>query len=298
MSKQIKFVGEVGCNHLGSMALAKEHIDIFADFAKVKYIKFQKRTISDLLTPEEYNAPHPNPEYAHGATYGQHREALEFSMDQHQELFDYCKYKNVIYSCSVWDFNSAKDLIVHLPDLEYIKIPSASNLNFRMMKYIVENSNCDLHISLGMTTYKEIQEIEEFVFEHHIQNRVVVYACTSGYPVEYKDLSLLEISNLKSKYKNLFKGVGFSGHHLGIAMDIAAATLGATWIERHIVTCRSTIRHTDAPASLEPDGARRLVRDLSNLESALTYKINRTNNTLGDLLEVEKVQRAKLKRNV
>lgn len=291
MSKQIKFVGEIGCNHLGDLDLAKKHIDIFSEFSKVKYLKFQKRTISDLLTEEEYNAPHPNPEYAHGSTYGKHREALEFTIEQHQELFDYCQFKNVTYACSAWDFNSAKELIKGLPKLEYIKIPSASNLNFRMMKFIAENSQCDLHISLGMTTKKEIEEIEEFIFEHQIPHRVIMYACTSGYPVDYKDLALLEISRLKSKYKNLLKGIGFSGHHLGIAMDIAAATLGATWIERHVVTCRSTIRHTDAPASLEPDGARKLVRDLSNLELALNYKNGE------DLLEVEKTQRKKLKRN-
>lgn len=286
---KFNFVGEVGCNHLGNMDLAKKHIDVFSDFSGVKYIKFQKRTISDLLTPEEYISPHPNPEYAHGSTYGQHREALEFSIDQHVELFNYCDNRDVKYVCSAWDLNSAKELVEYIPDMEYIKIPSACNLNFKMLDYIYDNFRGKVHISLGMTTMEEFRKITQFIHEEGAGWRTVLYACTSGYPVDYKDLALLEISNLKAMFSN-FEAIGFSGHHLGIAMDIAAATLGATWIERHIVTCRSTIRHTDAPASLEPDGARRLVRDLSNLELALNFKKN-------EILDVEQVQRLKLKRN-
>ena len=289
MSKQTNFVGEVGCNHLGNMDLAKEHIDVFSEFSKVKYIKFQKRTISDLLKPEEYQAPHPNPAYAHGSTYGQHRETLEFSIDQHVELFNYCETKGVKYACSAWDLNAAKELVEYIPKMEYIKIPSACNLNFRMLNYIYDNFYGDVHISLGMTTKNEIDKITELVYENGAEWRTILYACTSGYPVEFKDIALLEISNLKSKYFD-FKEIGFSGHHLGIAIDMAAAALGATWIERHVVTCRSTIRHTDAPASLEPDGVRRLVRDLSNLDLALTYK-------QAEILDVEQIQRLKLKRN-
>lgn len=290
MSKKIHFVGEVGCNHLGNMDLAKEHIDLFSDFAKIKYVKFQKRTISDLLTKEEYDAPHPHPENAHGDTYGKHREALEFSIEQHVELFEYCKSKNVIYSCSSWDLNSAKELVTNLPELSYVKIPSACNLNFKMIQYIIDNSNCDIHISLGMTTKLEIKQITDFVISKHANKRTILYACTSGYPVLFEDLCLLEISKLKDLYGESFKAIGYSNHGLGIAMDIGAATLGATWIERHIVSCRSSIRHTDAPASLEPDGARKIIRDLKNLELALNYKTD-------DLLDVEITQRRKLKRS-
>lgn len=285
----INFVAEVGCNHLGSIALAKEHIDVFSTFSNVKYIKFQKRTLKDLLTKEEYDAPHPNPMYAHGETYGKHREALELTIEQHIELARYCENKNVTYACSAWDIGSAKDLLNNIPKIAYIKIPSASNLNFTLIKYIIDNSACGIHISLGMTDSSEVYSILNFLAINNAEKRTVMYACTSGYPVDFKDLCLKEISNLKELCGSQFAGIGYSGHHLGIAMDIAAATLGATWIERHIVTCRSTIKHTDAPASLEPDGARKLVRDLDALEKALTYK--------NYMPEIEQIQRAKLKRN-
>ena len=116
---------------------------------------------------------------------------------------------------------------------------------------------------------------------------VVLYNCTSGYPVPFEDVALLEINYLKEKYENRVKEIGFSGHHLGIAVDIAAYTLGATTIERHYTLDR-TWKGTDHAASLEPDGLRRLVRDLRAVEKALQYKKQ-------DILPIEQVQRDKLK---
>lgn len=286
----VNFVAEIGCNHLGSLDLAKEHIDVFSSFSKAKIFKFQKRSLINLLTSEEYQKPHPHPEFSYGETYGKHREALEFSMFQHEILYQYCKDKGLQYACSAWDLQSAIDLIKYLPGLEYIKVPSASNLNFKMMSYILENSFCDLHISLGMINYKEIDQILDFISKNNSEKRTVVYACTSGYPLEFEDVYLLEISRLRNLCGSQFLGVGFSNHALGIAIDIAAATLGATWIERHVVTCRSSIRHTDAAASLEPTGAFKLIRDLSALEKALKFK------NPDAIPKVEMEQRLKLKR--
>lgn len=285
-----KFVAEIGNNHLGDINLAKAHIDAFAK-SGAKYFKFQKRTIKDLLTEEEYNTPHPNPDFAHGDTYGKHREALELNIEQHIELFNYCRERDLNYACSSWDCNSARELVAALPDMSHIKIPSACNLNFEMLDYIYDNSKLDVHISLGMTTDNEAMSIVNFVKKQKAEKRTVLYACVSGYPVPYDSLCLLYIKQIQDMCENKFAGIGYSGHELGISIAVAAATLGATWIEKHVVTCRSTIRHTDAPASLEPEGVRRLVRDLDNLHAALTYKPNQ-------ILDIEIPQHKKLKRNV
>ncbi len=116
----------------------------------------------------------------------------------------------------------------------------------------------------------------------------MLYACTSGYPVPFDELCLLEIDEIKRRYGRQIRAVGFSGHHLGIAADIAAYTLGASWIERHFSLDR-TWKGTDHAASLEPDGLRRLVRDLHAVERALTRKEKA-------LLDIEIPQRDKLKR--
>ena len=115
----------------------------------------------------------------------------------------------------------------------------------------------------------------------------MVYSCTSGYPVPPEDVSLLEINWLYDQYGDRIKEVGFSGHHLGIAIDVAAYTLGARWIERHFTKDR-TWKGTDHAASLEPTGLGKLARDLEVAHKALTHKDQ-------DILAIEQVQRDKLK---
>merc|ERR1712228_536610 len=121
----------------------------------------------------------------------------------------------------------------------------------------------------------------------HAKDRVVLYNCTSGYPVPFKDVCLLDIRLLQEKYQHRVKCIGFSGHHLGIAIDVAAYAMGAEWIERHFTKDR-TWKGTDHAASLEPAGLSKLCRDLAVTHTCLTYKKT-------DILDLEKEQRAKLK---
>ncbi len=280
-----KIIAEIGCNHKGDMEIAKEMIKIAAVYCKVDAVKFQKRNPRELLTEEEYNAPHPNPINSYGRTYGEHREYLEFTLEQHKELKKICEEFGVEYSTSVWDMTSAKEIVSLKPKM--IKIPSAMNIHFDMLDYICENFEGEIHVSTGMTTKEEIDEVINYFIRKSRNKDLVLYSCTSGYPVPYEDICLLEIKRLKERYGNEVKAIGFSGHHIGIAVDIAAYTLGATWIERHFTLDR-TWKGTDHAASLEPEDMRRLVRDLKNTEKALRYKED-------DLLEIEEVQRKKLK---
>lgn len=279
-------VAEIGCNHKGEMEIAREMIGIAATFAKCDYVKFQKRTNRELLTPEEYAAPHPNPMHAYGPSYGAHREYLEFDVDQHRQLQRWCREFGIGYACSVWDLTSAREIASLDPD--YIKIPSACNLRFDLLRELARTFRGDLHISLGMTTPEEEAQIAGVLREEGALDRTVLYACTSGYPVPFDQLCLLEVSELEARYGDAIRAVGFSGHHLGIAADIAAYTLGAQWIERHFTLDR-TWKGTDHAASLEPDGLRRLVRDLRAVNQALTRRDR-------PILDVEIAQRDKLKR--
>lgn len=135
---------------------------------------------------------------------------------------------------------------------------------------------------------KEVEIID--FFEANKRNKdLVIYNCTSGYPVPFEDICLLELVRLREEYADRVKTIGFSGHHLGIAVDSAAVALGAEWIERHYTLDR-TWKGTDHAASLEPDGVRKLVRDCRAVAKALTYKQQ-------DILDIESVQRNKLKKN-
>lgn len=279
----MKIIAEIGCNHKGDMKIAHEMIKSAAQICKVDVVKFQKRNPSELLTEEQYTTPHPNSYHAYGNTYGAHREALELTIEQHQQLKDWCEECGVVYSSSVWDMKSTEEIVSLNPEL--IKIPSACNLDFNMLDYLCATFPGKIHISFGMTTKKEEHEIVKFFEERGRFNDLVIYACTSGYPVPFEDICVNEIIRLKHLFGNR---IGFSGHHLGIAADIAALALGAQYFERHFTLDR-TWKGTDHAASLEPDGLRRLVRDLHSISLSLRYKSS-------DILEIEQVQRDKLKR--
>lgn len=278
-------IAEIGCNHKGEMEIAKELIKIAKIFCNADAVKFQKRNNLELLTEEQYNAPHPNPANSYGDTYGAHREFLEFDVNQHAELKAYCEEIGIVYSTSVWDTTSAKEIASLNP--EFIKIPSACNNNYDMLEWLCDNYKGEIHISTGMTTKDEADDLVNFFTSKGRNKDLVLYNCTSGYPVPFEDVCLLDINLLLDKYGDKVKHIGFSGHHLGIAVDVAAYTLGANIIERHYTIDR-TWKGTDHAASLEPEGLRKLCRDLKAVSKALTFKSQ-------DILPIEQVQRDKLK---
>ena len=122
--------------------------------------KIPKKGSKISFTEEEYNKPHPVIENSYGSTYGEHREFLEFSSDQHQILYDNCKLNGLIYSSSVWDLNSAKNIVNLNP--EFIKIGSATNLNFEVLDFLCSNFTGKIHLSLGMTTQSEEEKLLVF----------------------------------------------------------------------------------------------------------------------------------------
>ncbi|MGR3466845.1 MAG: N-acetylneuraminate synthase family protein [Shimia sp.] len=291
----VQVIAEIGCNHKGDMDIAKELIRTAATICKADVAKFQKRHNRELLTSTEYDTPHPVPENAYGDTYGAHREFLELDTDQHKELIDTCTEYGIAYSTSVWDLTSAKEMAALNPPL--LKIPSATNQHYDLQGYLCEHYGGEIHVSTGMSTGNEIASLVAFYEERGRADDLVVYSCTSGYPVAFEDLALFEIKTLMERYGDRVKGIGFSGHHLGIAADIAALALGRsmeadgkgrfTHIERHFTLDR-TWKGTDHAASLEPDGMRRLCRDVKNVDLALSPKAQ-------EILPVEQVQRDKLK---
>lgn len=280
-----KVVAEIGCNHMGDFDIAKELI-LLAKQSGAGYVKFQKRNNKELLSKEQYNAPHPVPYNSYGETYGQHREFLEFSKEQHKELKQYCDSLDIVYSTSVWDITSAKEMIEFAP--QFLKVPSACNNNFEMLKVLRDEYEGQIQLSIGMTTKEEVEQIVAFFEQtNQAKTRLLIYSCTSGYPVPFEDICLLEINSLYEKYGNRVSEIGFSGHHNGIAIDVAAYTLGARWIERHFTKNR-TWKGTDHAASLEPGGLAKLCRNLEATYQALQFKKE-------DILPIEQVQRDKLK---
>ena len=167
-------------------------------------------------------------------------------------------------------------------------VGSAARAVFRHSRQVLRDEYKGIvHVSTGMTTKDEVERIVKFREEGKgdAKNRLVLYNCTSGYPVPFEDVCLLELRELYNKYAGRVKHIGFSGHHLGIAVDVAAYAMGATWNERHFTKDRTC---TDHAASLEPAGMTKLCRDLKAAWQCMSYKET-------DILPLEAAQRAKLK---
>ncbi len=277
-----KIIAEIGCSHGGSLERAKMLSKLAKDHG-ADYLKTQKRNPEESTPDHIKHKPHPNPFFSYGETYIDHRNNLELNISEHAELKRYCDLIGIEYCCSVWDMTSTKEIISLSPSL--IKIPSACNNNDVMLKYIIDNFSGDIHISFGMTSKTEKDSIINNLKKH--ANRFVLYHCTSIYPCPFEKLNLLEIENMQ-KYREYGFRVGFSNHGYGISSDIAALVLGSEWFERHFIDDRA-YRHNDAAASLEPDGLRRLSRDLKNIHSALTVLPE-------SIYEEEKIEKNKLRK--
>jgi len=295
--KPPKIVAEIGCNHMGDMQLAKKMITVVAEWCTDTFdyrapdlprpvVKFQKRCISECLSEAQRAAPHPNPSNSYGATYGEHREALEFTVDQHRELKEWCLDVGVEYACSVWDVTSAREIMSLYP--AWIKIPSACNTDFEILGKLCASYEGQIHISTGMTEPWELEKIVSYMERMGASKRTILYACTSGYPVPAEQTYLREIQSLSTVYGHRIAGVGFSGHHKGIAIDMAAVAFGAKYIERHFTLDRAA-RGTDHSASLEPEGLRKLIRDSVAVAEGIQYKP-------AIMADIEMEQRKKLKR--
>ena len=161
-------------------------------------------------------------------------------------------------------------------------------MDMNLLEILCKEYHGQIHLSLGMTTHVEEKKIINFFEKHNRNEDLIIYSCTSGYPVPFKDICIKEISRLKKLYEERVNSIGFSGHHLGIAIDLGAFMLGAKWIERHFTLDR-TWKGTDHAAALEPGGMRKLVRDLDSLNESLSEKNN-------EILEIELSQRKKLKK--
>ena len=172
-------IAEIGCNHMGQFEIAKELLTL-AKNAGATVGKFQKRCPKELLTEEQYNAQHPNPHNSYGETYGAHREFLELDVEQHRLLQKHCEEIGLLYSCSVWDTTSAKEIASLNPPL--IKVGSPSNQHWEMQKVLRDEYSGMVHISTGMTTKDEVEKIVSFWEQGkgNAKERVILYNCSIG----------------------------------------------------------------------------------------------------------------------
>jgi N-acetylneuraminate synthase/sialic acid synthase len=252
-------IAEIGHNHQGDVDQAKQMFAAAKDCG-AHAVKLQKRDNRSLFTREAFNRPYDN-EASFGATYGEHREALEFGRDEYQELKRHAAELGVAFFSTALDFKSA-DFLAEL-DMPAFKIASGDLTNTPLLRYVGEIGK-PVIFSTGGGTLEDVRRAYETL--KSVNDQVAILQCTAGYPAEWDQLDLRVIAT----YRELFPDavVGFSSHDNGIAMPVAAFVLGARVVEKHF-TLNRAMKGTDHAFSLEPVGMRKMVRDLQRTRLAM-----------------------------
>ena len=253
-------LAEVGINHNGELAQAKRLIDVAA-LAGCEGVKFQKRTVDVVYTPEELAKPRESP---YGTTNGDLKRALEFGQEQYEQINEYCRAKPIAWTASCWD-EAALDFIDQF-DPPFYKIASASLTDDGLLRH-TRSKGKPVVLSTGMSTFEQVDHAVEVLGKDDL---LILHTC-SAYPSQYSDLNLRVIPALRARYG---VPVGYSGHETGIASSVAAVALGACFVERHITTDRS-LWGSDQAASLEPNGISRVVRDIRLVETSMGDGVKR-----------------------
>lgn len=252
-------IAEIGHNHQGSVERAKELFRAAHDCG-VDAVKLQKRDNRSLFTRDLYEQPYEN-ENSFGATYGEHREALELGRDAYVELQAYAHELGLGFFATAFDEASA-DFLADL-DVPAFKIASGDITNTPLLRHVAALGK-PVIVSTGGATIEDVDRAVEAVAAFDVP--VCLLQCTAAYPAAVEDLNLQVIATLRERYPDVV--VGLSDHQDGIAMSLVAYMLGARVIEKHF-TLSHTWKGTDHAFSLMPEGMRKLVRDLRRVPDAL-----------------------------
>ena len=254
------FIAEIGQNHQGSLSTAKKMVDEIKTISGISAIKTTKRNLDVCLTEKIKNMPYENPN-SFGKTYYEHRKNLELSDEDFIELKNYIEFNGFDFISSFTDISSL-DFLINI-GVKIFKIASQRAVDTKLLEATAK-TNATIILSTGMCCIDDVDKAVDVLKN----NELYILQSTSSYPCSEYDLNLNVIKLYLERYSNLIKGVGFSGHHTGIAPDIAAYVLGARIFERHFTLDRA-MKGTDHAASLELRGLDIITKYLKQVRNSL-----------------------------
>ncbi len=269
-------IAEIGINHNGSLKLAKKLIKAAVN-AGCNAVKFQKRTPELCVPKDQWSIERDTPWGR--MTYIDYRHKIELSLEDYSEIDRYCRNNKITWFASCWDEESV-DFIEHFDPPMY-KVASASLTDYGLLNK-KRSTGKTLILSTGMSTFEEIKEAVKSIGSDNL----LLAHSTSSYPCKLEELNLKMIETLKKTFPGI--PVGYSGHETGIAPTLAAVSLGAAFVERHITLDRA-MWGSDQAASVEPGGFKRLVENIRDIERSLGDGVKK-------VYESEMGQRKKLRR--
>ena len=255
-------IAEIGSNHNGDMKLAKEIIDA-AKICGCDAVKFQSFNDRSLISRTEFEA---NTKYYDSPKkhFGSLEEMVKkyyLREEQHYELKEYCKKKEILFSSSPFSMEEV-DLLMNL-DVPYLKVASMDINNYPLLRYVASKGK-PLIISTGMATLAEIDNAVHII-EKEGNTNIVLLHCISIYPPAFEDINLRNITMLQQTFQY---PVGFSDHSLGVHIPIAAVALGSCVIEKHF-TIDKTLPGWDHEISADPFEMKQIVEYSSQINLSL-----------------------------
>jgi N-acetylneuraminate synthase len=271
-------IAEIGINHNGSVETALALIDAAAA-AGCQAVKFQKRTIDLVFSPEELSRPRETP---FGTTNGDLKRGLEFDEDAYRRIAAHCRDKGLLWFASCWDETAIEFIEAFNPPCH--KIASACLTHDDLLLKVRETGR-PLLLSTGMSTLEQTRHAVDLLGT----DRLVLLHTTSTYPARTEDLNLRTIQTLQHEFGC---PVGYSGHEVGLQTSVAAVALGACMVERHLTLDRA-MWGSDQSASVEPHGFALLVRDIRSVELAFGDGVKRVIDA--EVAVMQKLRRTPLK---
>lgn len=285
--KHTYLIGEIGQNHNGSVDIAKLIIDLISrpieenlfgmDLKGMDSVKLTKRDLKEELSKSAMDKPYDSP-HSFGKTYGEHREVLELTDEEHYEVYLHAKSKGLEFVETLCAVGCLSMMRYFSPDK--LKVASRDLTNLPLLAAMAE-TKIPIILSTGMAGKKELDDALDVISRYH--NDISILHCVSQYPTHPSNVNLNTIKYLQKNYPD-YK-IGFSDHTIGISAPVAAAALGAEIVEKHITLDRR-MKGTDQAGSLGPDGVNRMVRDIRLLDMSMGVE---------DIFIAEGVESAKVK---
>ena len=261
-------IAEIGVNHNGCLETAKKMIDR-AKISGADYVKFQSFFASSLVTKNALKSDYQKVSENDKSTQLEMLSELEFNNEQFDQIFKYCKIKNIGFLSTGFDFQSME--ILKSYDMDYIKVPSGEITNLPMLQYVSKLKK-PIIMSTGMSTIKEIDAALKILNSNGVKNKnITLLQCTSEYPTPLSQANL----NIIPELRKIFDiSVGFSDHTIGFEAALGAVALGASIIEKHFTLDKSQ-KGPDHKTSIEPEEFKKMVNFIRGIETALGSSIKK-----------------------
>jgi len=272
-----KIVAEIGVNHNGSIALARDLVSIAANCG-ASAVKVQFRDVNACYSTEKLAESKESP---WGTTYGDYARGREFPVVAHRVLKSLANYHGMQYGVSFWDPRGALRFTPVVPD--YVKIPSALATDLSFVEYVARMYRCPLHVSTGGCTLADVDAVYAVL---KARQGSVLYHSVSEYPMPSKNAQLNTILMFQKRYPNVT--IGWSDHSAGIHCGFAAALAGAQWIEVHFTVSRK-LWGSDQSSSLEPDALRRLCRNVHAISDMMGNRFPRKQPSVAEIANLKRI---------